>query len=471
MFDPGGQHHVATRTLLKGGHLVTMDPQRGELHGDILLEDTRIIDVGEGLVDRNAAVVELRDAVVIPGLIDTHVHLWQAPVRGLAAGCWGREYFGVVHPLSGRLRPTDMYAATYGGALEMLSHGVTTVFDFCHATNSPDHATASLRGLADSGIRGVFGFCFRHRPEAMIEGFETLEQRKTVLHELNDAWRDHDRIRLGVALNNIDHVSLGVHAQELAAAREGGLVSAIHSNLGGQVSASHDAGLLDNDILWVHAGEITDAELDLLAQLGGSIVSTPQIEASAMAVTPVTNRAVRHGVPVTFGTDVPAMINGDMMGQLRVAQVLARLHDGQSQRQRGKAGTREDDIPLLDTADLLRMATLGSAEVLQIADQIGSLTPGKKADVVVLSTSPLGLGAATPTDHAVLQSTSRDVERVYVSGRLVVENGVPVGADMRAVRADLDAARDWMLGHDPLSPWGEIDDVTRSKYQAGQGKV
>jgi len=448
-----------------------MDPGIGDLRGDVLIDSGRIVKVAEHVSDDSATIVELDGAVVIPGLIDTHVHLWQEPLGGLASSCWGREYFGVVHPLSGRYRPSDMYTATYGGALQMLTKGVTTVFDFCHATNSPEHAAASLRGLDDAGIRAVFGFCFRHRPEAQIAGFETLEDRRVVLEALHATWKTHDRVRIGVALNNIDHVSPEIHQQELLTARDLGMVASIHSNLAGQVSVTDDLGLLGSDLLWVHAGEITDEELSLLGRYGGAVVCTPEIEVAQMAVTPVANRAVRHGVPVGFGTDVPAAFNGDMITQLRIANVLMRADDGRRQRASGRPGVREADNPLAGSADLLKMATAGSAEILGLADEIGSITPGKKADLVVIGTQPWGLAAATPTDYVLFRATSRNIERVYVGGRLVVSDGVPVDADLAALRADLDETREWVLGIHAASPWEPIDAAAQARYERGQGKA
>ncbi len=462
---------MSNRILLRGGHLVTMDEKLGDLDGDILIDGNRILDVGDRITDNAAEVVELNDAVVIPGLIDTHIHLWQAAVRGMASGCYGREYFGVVHPLSGRLRASDMYDTTYGAALELLTRGVTTVFDFCHATNSPEHAASSLAALDNSGIRALFGFCFRHRPEAPVEGFETLEQRQVVLKELQGTWGDHDRIRLAVALNNIDHVSTEVHVQELSAARELGLISSIHSNLPGQVSLSHAEGLLGDDMLWVHAGTITDGELDLLHDNGGSIVCTAEIEAGQMSITPIVNRAVHHGVPVTFGTDVPAAHNGDMITALRITHVVSRMLDGQLEKAQGRSGARTAWSPTLSSLDILRMATIDSADVLGLGDEIGSITPGKKADLAVISTEPFGMGAANPVDFVLFQATSRNVERVYVSGQQVVERGIPVGVDMHTVRGNLDATRRWVLGQDPQSSWTEIDDAARARYEAGQGKA
>ncbi|MEV0069923.1 amidohydrolase family protein [Amycolatopsis sp. NPDC050768] len=125
------------KTLLKGGSVLTMDPALGDFRGDVLIGDDRILDVAPKIDESEVdEVIDAADSIVLPGLIDCHNHLWQAPIRGLASSCWGREYFGVIHPLAGRYRPQDMHDATFGAGSELLLNGVTTVFDFCHATNS-----------------------------------------------------------------------------------------------------------------------------------------------------------------------------------------------------------------------------------------------------------------------------------------------------------------------------------------------
>lgn len=459
------------RTLLRNAVVLTMDEDLGELAGDVLIEDGVILDVAEFLPADGAEVVELDGAIVMPGLIDSHVHLWQSAIRGLAAECWVREYFGLVHPLSGRLRVTDMYASTYGGAIELLQSGTTTVFDFCHATNSAEHAEASLQALDESGIRGLFGFCFRHRPEAPIEGFTTLEERFDVLARLVDEWSGHGRVSLGVALNNIDHVSPEVHAQEVAAARRLGLRQSLHSNLPGQVGLSARMGLLGDDLNWVHAGPIDDDEIGMLAEQGGSIAFTPEVEAALMGVAPRVGAAHRRGVPVSIGTDVPSALNGSLFAQLRIARAVTRAVDMQVERAQNRPGTRTPTHPSFDTMALLRMATIDGARVLGLEDRIGSVTPGKRADLLVIETAPFGLGAGRADDFVVYQATARNLTRVYVDGRLVVRDGVHLSADLHEVRTRLDETRDWVLGRSADSEWPVIDDAMRARYEAGQGKA
>lgn len=462
---------MGSKLLLRGATLLTMDETLGEIEADILIEGDTIVKVGRDLAVSDAATRDLYGSIVLPGLVDAHAHLWQGAVRGLAAGCWGREYFGLVHPLSGRLRPEDMYAATVGSAVDLLLSGTTTVFDFCHATNSEDHARSSLRGLDDSGIRGVFGFCFRHRPEARIEGFVTLEERRQVLRELKSEWERHPRVSLGVALNNIDHVSPDVHVAEVAAARELGLVSSLHSNLPGQITESADRQMLGDDMLWVHAGSATTEELRTLRERGGSIIVTPEVEAAAMGISSVMSRAAREGVKLALGTDVPSMMNGNLFEQMRIGRALSRVEDVSYERSQNRSGVRTSAHPVFDSGKLLQMATIDGARALGLADQVGSIAPGKKADLLVVSTEPFGLSAGSAVDHVVLQATARHLTHVFVGGKLVVHAGRHQWVDTQSLQHDLDQARDWVLGRAPGSDWPEVDADSRARYEAGQGKA
>lgn len=462
---------MATRTLLREAHVLTMDDEQFGDTADILIEDGVIIDVGEHINPDGARVVELSGSIVLPGLVDSHIHLWQSVLRGIAAETWGREYFGLVHPLSGRLRADDMYAATYGGAIELLLAGTTTVFDFCHATNSPEHAENSLRGLADAGIRGLFGFCFRHRPESPVTGFETLDERAAVLERLVEQWKDHERVGLGVALNNIDHVSIDVHKQEVAVARQLGLRQSIHSNLPGQIGLSAQNGLLGEDLIWVHAATASDEEMGLLADKGGSLSITPEVEAALMGMSSAAPRAKRHDVRVAVGTDVPAGIGGNLFAQLRIARATTRAVDVQFEYSQNRPGARTSTHPSYDSMDLLRMATIDGARALGLEDRIGSISPGKQADLLVVSTEPFGLSGGTAADFLLYQATARHLTQVYVGGEVVVQHGHHVSADMGAVRARLDDTRDWILGLAPGSEWPTINAEMRARYEAGQGKA
>ncbi|MGY1814919.1 amidohydrolase family protein [Blastococcus sp. SYSU D00820] len=457
------------RTLLRGAHVVTMDPDVGDLVGDVLLDGDRIVQVGPTIADGYDEVVDLRGSVLVPGFVDTHIHLWQSALRGLASSCWGREYFGLVHPLSGRLRPDDMFEATRGGALELLSHGVTTTLDFCHATNSAAHADASIAGLTDAGIRALFAFSFRPRPEAGSDELPTFGSRVEELQRLAAA---HDGpVRMAVSLNNIEHVSPDAHAAEVQAARELGLKATVHANLPGQVAQSAGQGLLGDDLLWVHCGPITDAELDLLAEARSPLLITPEVEAGQMGITPNLGRALRRGVPVGIGTDSPTAVNGDPFVQMRIALALDRHSDSTVDRLAGRPPARRAGSPALDPRRVLELATIGGARALGMDAEIGSITPGKCADLVVVDTEPFGLGGAEAAEHVVLQAGSGAVGRVYVGGRLVVADRRLHRPDLPEIRERLAASRDFLLGRTPDTQWPEMTAELRARYEAGQGRA
>ncbi|MEE4598352.1 amidohydrolase family protein [Streptomyces sp. DSM 41524] len=444
-----------------------MDDAVGDLEGDVLIVDDQIAEVGPHLKARTDTVVDVQGKFLLPGFIDAHIHLWQAPVRGIASGCWGREYFGIVHPLSGRLRPEDLHAATLGGAVELLTRGVTTVFDFCHSGNTVDHAQAALAALSESGIRALYGYTFRNRPEAGAG--QSLDQHIDVLSRIHEQYAGHSRVGLAVSLNNMEHVAPDEHAREVAAARSLGVRASLHSNLEKQITQSWKQGLLGPDLLWVHCGPATDDELDLLADHGGVIVCTPEVEAAQMGVTPLIGRALRRSLPIVMGTDVPAASNGDILAQLRMAHAIDRLVCAQELRSEGRPVQRTDQHPSVDAHRLLRMATIDAAHALGLGTQTGSITPGKLADLLVVSAGPFGLGAASPADHVLFQTAVGDIESVYVGGRRVVDRSKVSSVDLSQVRHGLEAARDWILGRSPGANWPALEEEVRRQYEAGQG--
>ena len=182
------------------------------------------------------------------------------------------EYFPTVHPLSQRYRPQDMHAATYGGALELLAHGVTTVVDFNHSIHSPQHADAAVDALSEAGIRAIFGYSLRDRPELEDRTLRSVEDRMRDARRVRDERCDGSGLLgLALALNNLEHVSAEDNAREVACARELGVLATVHSIRPGQIADAHARGLLGDDLQWVHATASSDAELALLAEHGGAL--------------------------------------------------------------------------------------------------------------------------------------------------------------------------------------------------------
>jgi cytosine/adenosine deaminase-related metal-dependent hydrolase len=438
---------VADKTILiRGGRVLTMDPGLGDLDpGDVLLDGGRIAAVGPSLDVTADEVVDARGMLVHPGLVDTHIHLWQTPLRGLASHCFGMEYFPTIHPLSQRYRPEDMYAATYAGALELLAHGVTTVLDFNHSLHSPEHADAAVDGLEEAAIRAIFGYSLRDRPELEDRTLRSVADRMRDARRVRDERCGGGRLGMALALNNLEHVSPEDNAAEVRCARDLGVLATVHSIRPGQVRAAHERGLLSDDLQWVHLSAVTDAELDLLAEHGGPLSITPETEAAMMSVWPVTGRALRRGVTVGLGVDVVSSVNGDVAAQARSALALDRMSDAQAQWLQGHEPVRAPGSPVLDPRRTLELVTSEAARSIGLGDTCGSLTPGKAADVVVRAIPPWGPPAADLATHLLLHSTRADVRTVIVDGEVRVSDGELAGVDGARVRALLDAAREHVV--------------------------
>ncbi len=437
------------KTLLRGGHVITMDRELGDVeHGDVLIEDGRIAAVERGLDAAADEVIDVSGSIVLPGLIDSHIHLWQTPLRGLASEVWAGEYFPTVHPLSGRYRPQDMHAATYGGAIELLSHGVTTVFDFCHSVNSPQHADASVDALQEAGIRALFGYSFRDRPEVPERAFHSHEERVRDAHRVRSERLADEAglVQLAIALNNLEHVDEETFERELACARELGALATVHSLLPWEIGEVHRRGLLRPDLMWVHVTPATDHELELLREHGGSIAATPEIEFAMEGLYPLTGRCVRRGVPTTLGVDVASAVSADLLVQMRLAFDVERMLDGQHGRMFGREPARKEGLPTLSARAVLGLGTIDAARALGIDGRTGSLTPGKDADVLVLGTEPFGMGLGDPAAHVILQSSAANVDHVLVAGRPRVRDGELVDVDVARMRRQLDEAREHVVG-------------------------
>ncbi|TCO52276.1 amidohydrolase family protein [Actinocrispum wychmicini] len=427
---------AAHSILIRHGHVLTMDDRLGDLPaGDVLVSGGKIVRVAERIDDPADEVIDADGMFVLPGLVDTHIHLWQTVLRGLAADLWKGEYFTHVLPYRDRFRPEDMYAGGYVGGLELLSNGTTTALDFCHAISSPDHVDAALDGLRASGLRGVFGYSVKETPPGVFrsqdERFRDLER---VLAGLDG------RLSLMVALSDLETVDIETCVRETSFARDLGLRMTIHSNFEHQVTAMDQAGLLGPDLLPVHGNLMNDNELDLLAGHGTPISFTPSVEVYGAPCT-VLGRALRRDIPITWGCDIPTMVNGDLFAQLRLIVHVQGFLDAQRERLNGRTPSRDQGLPLLTPRKALYGATLGGATALGLGDRTGSLTPGKEADIVLLRSGPFGTSLCDPAAHIVFQSGTQDVDTVLVAGEVRKRAGELLRVDSAQVSQLVTASR------------------------------
>ncbi len=430
------------RTLIRGGFVVTGDPEIPDIpKGEVLIEDGRIVAVGSDLKADDAEILDAVDRIVMPGFVDGHRHIWQGALRSVCADGSISDYVRTIRMHAARFfTAEDMYAAQLHGALEALDAGVTSVTDYCHNLLSPDHAHESIRGLRESGLRTVwnYGFNFPPQPEPV---FRTLEERIRFGRDLaTQEFSSRDaRVTLGVAPE--EAVFSGDPERTRAQfefARDMDARVFWHCNSGGDASTySRDVALIDElgvlgpELTLVHMHNTHDDEWQRVADSGASVAFTPETEMQMGMMWPSTKICESLGVPISIGTDITSNNSADMFSALRIGLQGLRCHHI----------SQQDDFTMLTSgiplscADALRWGTLGGARALGLEDRIGSLSPGKQADVVLLRGDSLGMAGwdrAHPERAIVLHAGVDDVDTVLVGGEVVKAGGRMVADVARA---------------------------------------
>ena len=439
---------MADRTLLRGGWVVPMTPGRRALRGDVLVEGERIAAVGDLGTEPDAEVVDCRDRIVLPGLVDSHRHLWQSALRGIAADWTLGQYFARMRGrLGGRFRPEDTYAGTLLGAVEALDAGVTTVVDWSHNLNGPEHADAGWQALVDAGGRAVFAYGASNDQALARDGSPHTEDVRRLRTGVGAD--DGGRVTLGMAVRGPEFSTIEAAEHDWALARELGLPVTVHvggglRGAGGHVAELARRGLLGPDTTYVHCNMLADAELDAIADAGGRASVSPEVEANMGHGPAATARLRERGIPTGLSVDVCTNVGGDLFGAMRTALALAR---GAAHEAAFAGGETLDRVPLT-AAEVLAMATIEGARAIGLDDRVGSLEPGKQADVLVLRADALNLAPLSdPVAATVLAAGVHNVDAVMVAGSWVKRDGRLCRSDVRAVLDRAAASQEHLLAN------------------------
>jgi 5-methylthioadenosine/S-adenosylhomocysteine deaminase len=441
------------RLLIRNGFVVSMDPNLGEIpNGDVLVEDGAIVEVGRGLGASEAEEIDATGMIVMPGFVDTHRHTWQTPVRGVLPSCTLDHYFAVMlGSVGGHYRPEDVYIGDYAGALEALNAGVTTLLDWSHISNTPDHSDAAIPGLTDAGIRAVYA-------HGMPTGGEWW-----MLSELNHP-EDIRRIRetyfssddglltLAMAARQPGNVNADVAKHDWALARELGIMISVHVGMRlhnlhyTPVKDMHDLGLMGPDICYIHMTDLTDEELDWIAESGGKASIAPYVEMLMGHGPPPTGKMLARGVRPSLSVDVVSSVPGEMFTQMRTALAYDRILEF----------TDTPDVafaPTITHRDVLEFATIDGARSIMLEDRVGSLAPGKQADIVLLKVNAINTAPMVdPIGTIVVFADTSNVDSVFVAGRAVKRDGRLVDADLEKTFQKLDESRNHILSEGELLP-------------------
>ena len=421
-----------TRTIIRDGTVVSLDPDIGELEGaDVLIEDGEIVDVGHGLSAENAEVVDASGQIVVPGFVDSHIHLAQTQVRGIA-GDWSLmgEYFDhMLGNITGLYRPEDMYLGGLFGAFEKLHTGTTTALDWSYP-NTLEHGERAVDALKDAGLRAVYTYG-PPGDDAAKWWFESdvglPEENVRELRE--EKIRDDDLLSLALGLRGPDFCTDETARADLELARDMGVLSTVH--MGAALWPSSVYGddyqgfgaiedMLGPDVNVAHGNHFSQEDVDHAVEQGVSFSSTPEVEMQMGHGIPVTGKMLEAGGRPAWGVDVCSNVSGDMGSQMRIGMQLQRMFDNQAVLE----GDEEVTEVSLSARDTLEMATIEGAKALGLDDEIGTITPGKRADLVLIdATDFMTAPSHSPVETVVFQSDPSHVDTVLVDGEVVKRDG------------------------------------------------
>ena len=438
------------KILLKGGTVLSVDPQIGDLPtGDVLIEDDRIAGV-EASIDADAEVVDCTGRIVVPGFVDTHRHTWEAAIRNCAPNATLDDYFvEVLDTFAPLYRPEDVYASNVAGSLECLNAGITTLVDWSHINNTPEHPDAAIRGLQETGIRAQYAYGSANTSLEKYWFFSAEAIPADDVRRVRETYFSSDSglLTMALATRGPGFTQDQVVQAEWGMARELGIPVTVHVGMGrlagryAMVEQLDRLGLLGPDTTFIHCCYFSDHEWQRVKDTGGTISIAPQVELQMGHGWPPVNKARQFGLRPSLSIDVVTTVPGDMFTQIRAAFG--------AERARVNALTWESGDPtpetMLTARDMLTMATLDGAHVAGLEDRTGSLTPGKQADVVVIDAS--GIGVAPVHDPVAAVTLSADVSNVehVIVGGVFRKRDFRLLADLQTALARVTESRDFLV--------------------------
>ncbi|HEX5401494.1 MAG TPA: amidohydrolase family protein [Pseudonocardiaceae bacterium] len=417
-------------TVISGATVVTMDDSIGVLdNADVVIEGDRI-----HAVEPRTGPGPESGRIVVPGFVNAHLHTWQTALRGIAGNWTLLEYLRWTHAgLATHFTPDDIHHGTLAGALNQLNCGTTTLADWCHNNPTPQHTDAAVDALDRSGIRATFlhGSPKPDPKPGEPPYWEVPHPRAEIERLAGQSRFDGGLLRLGLAVLGPQYATVDVVVADGELADEIGLVTSMHQGGGLPRAPEGWQALLDRNLLGphvnvVHGHDLTDDQLRRFTDLGVTFSVTPEIEMTMGHGHPLIGRLRDHGVAPSIGVDLESCLSGDLLTAARTALAHQRALDNAVYRQQAKPGEPPiADIPSLTTMDALRWITVEGARMLGQTDRIGSITPGKQADLVVIDArQPNMQPVHDPVNAVVLQAGLANVDSVMVAGRWRKRHGV-----------------------------------------------
>ena len=420
------------RILLKGGTIISMDPKVGDLmQGEVLIEGKKIAAIAPALNAADAQVIDARDTIILPGFVDCHRHSWEAPLRRINPNSPTlADYSNATHlSFAKAYRPQDHYAANYLTAIGCIDAGITCVIDNSHNSRSADHSDAAVEALIHSGVRAVHASGPPNAGEWAHQWPQDLERLQKKYFSSTDQL---------VTLRMFS----GLSRDNWALARKLGLRITTEFQ-GPQAAALLDPlaqdKLVGSDNTFNHCGALPEKIWQIFVDTGANINVCPRSDAQYALGEGLCalQTAWNHGIKPGFSVDNETSYSTDMFMEMRVAFYLQRA----IAQNRRFSGDPKPPKPLM-VRDVLYCATTGGAHCAGLDDKIGSLAPGKEADLIMIRADDINLYPSNNAVGTVVQAAERsNIDTVIIGGRLRKYRGNVVGLDMRRMKTMVEESR------------------------------
>jgi 5-methylthioadenosine/S-adenosylhomocysteine deaminase len=434
-----------TRILIKGGVVMSVDPDVGNFaKGDVLIEGSKIMEVGHHIDAADAHVIDASGKIVMPGFIDTHHHQFETGLRSTLSDAIvvndGRPenernyYEKMLLGFSQHYRPQDVYINELYGGLAQLDAGVTTVMDVSQIHHSAEHSDAAIEGLRDAGRRGVFGY---------FEGWWEGKEHPGGARRIREQYFSSDDQLLSMVMGGEIYIEGYEEMWEIG--RELDLQIALHVVTTFGMTPTFDElakkGVFGPDNIFIHMTGMTDDAWKAAADAGAHVSLSVPIEMHMRHGQPPIQKALDLGMTVSLSSDVECTMSADFFTQMRSLITLQRMHANEA-----ALGGAEDFPALMNCAQAIRHATIEGAKGLRLDHKTGSLTPGKEADIILLDAEAINVAPLNNAPGAVVTLMDRtNVDTVMVAGQIRKWQGQLLGHDVEKLRRELEESRDYIF--------------------------
>ena len=410
--------------LIRNAYVMTMDAATGDLaDADVHVKQGAIVAVGRNLQAGGAQAIDGRGMIVLPGFVETHWHMWNALLRSMSGDKREHGYFPTALNLGKAYLPSDMYQGTRLACAEAINGGITFAHDWCHNIRSPEYAEASLRALRESGMRGRFSYgAAQGHPASETINLADLER-------LHRDWRNQSNdglLALGLAWRGVSTGATGAVAataykQDFDTARRLGIPISVHANNrkgSDAIALLAREKFLGKDVQVIHATWVSPEEIRALADNGCPVSLSPYTELRIGFGFPPTGELLAAGIPVGLSVDTTALSgNADMFAIMKAIQNIEN--------------SRANNEFKLPARRVLELATIEGARSMGVDDRVGSLKPGKRADLVMVNTREVNLGVFSEPAHMLVEAAQpSNVDTVMVDGRILKRGGKLTAIDV-----------------------------------------